>query len=328
MATKLHPYAQLTLDGMTVRVSPLRVVRVSRRLSGSTDELRFAMALNCGLDIASSANDASVSLDMGWGDGGTTVFTGKLQSLEYTLNEVHGIAHGPQKELAQARIDETFIDQCAGDVVQALVDKAGLETGTIDTGIQLPKYLAEGSVSLFEHLHLLARLCGVDVFTDEQGKINFTKREAFTADYTYQYGVNLMDARITQTRSATPGVQVVPESPASQEGDGASSWLVKSSRDLSATEGEGNIHRFSSALCTTKEAAQTAAKSFQRDIERRRIKGKILVMGQPRANPGQVVELKEMPDGNTNGYYEISGVDHALDGIRGFTSTLYLWGQA
>ncbi|WP_300455937.1 hypothetical protein [Desulfobacula sp.] len=325
MANKLKPYAQLTIDGMTVSVSPLRAIRVSRRLSGRTDELRFAMALNAGLDIG---NDASVSLDMGWGDRGATVFTGAIQSLEYTLNEVQGVAHGSQKALVQTRIDETFIDQTAGDVVKALADRAGIDTGTIDAGIQLSKYLADGSVSLFEHLHTLARICGVDVFTDEKGKINFTKREAFTADYTYQYGINLMDARITQTRPAISSIQIIPESPTSQEGTDAGTWFVKSSRDLAATAGEGNARRFSSALCTTKEAAETAAKSYQRDIERRGIKGKIMVMGQPDANPGQVVELKDMPDGHTNGYYEISGVDHALDGIRGFRSTIHLWGQA
>ncbi len=325
MANKLQPYAQLTLDGKTISVSPMRAVRVCRRLSGSTDELRFAMALNAGLDIA---GDALVSLEMGWADSGITVFTGTIVSLEYTLNEVHGIAHGSQKDLAQTRIDETFIDQNAGDVVKALADRAGLDTGIIDSGIQLPKYLAEGSLSLFDHLHLLARICGVDVFTDEDGKINFTKREAFTADYTYQYGINLMDARIRKNTPAISSIQVIPESPASQEGTQASSWFVKSSRDISATAGQGNIRRFSTALCTTKEAAQTAAKSYQRDIERRGIKGKIMVMGQPEANPGQVVELKDMPDQNTNGYYEISGVDHALDGISGFKTTLHLWGQA
>jgi len=325
MATQLKPFAELTVDGNTITVSPMRAIRVQRRLSGSTDELRFAMALNAGLEIS---NEAAVSLSMGWGDSGSTVFTGTIQSLEYSLNEVHGIAHGSQKDLVQMRIDETFIDQSAGDVVQALADRAGLEIGTIDTGIQLPKYLAEGSVSLFEHLHTLARICGVDVFTDEDGKINFTKREAFTADFTYQYGINLVDARITQKIPAVSSIEVIPESPASQEGAEASSWFVKSSRDISASAGEGNSRRFSNALCTTKEAAETAAKSYQRDITRRATKGKIMVMGQPEANPGQVVELKDMPDGNTNGYYEISGVDHALDGIRGFRSTLHLWGQA
>jgi hypothetical protein len=53
-----------------------------------------------------------------------------------------------------------------------------------------------------------------------------------------------------------------------------------------------------------------------------------MVMGQAEANPGQVVELKKMPDDNINGFYEISGVDHALDGIHGFRSTIHLWGQA
>ena len=325
MADLLKPYAQLTLDGMTVNVSPMRAIRVSKRLSGRTDELRFAMALNGGVTIKPGA---MVSLDMGWGDSGVTVFTGTVQSLEYTLNEVHGIAHGAQKGLTETRIDETFIDQTAGDIVKALADKAGIDTGTIDTGIELPRYVADGGLSLFDHLHTLARVCGVDLFTDEDGKVNFTKREAFTADYTYQYGINLIDAGITRTTPAVSSVQIVPESPASREGAEAASWFVKSSQDLAATAGKGNIRRFTSALCTTKEAADTAAKSFQRDIERRSVRGKIMVMGQARANPGQVVELKEMPHGGTNGFYEISGVDHALDGIHGFRSTIYLWGQA
>ena len=325
MTEKLKPNAELTIAGQTIGISPMRAIRVSRRLSGSTDELRFAMALNAGLNIAGGE---SVSLDMGWGQESSVVFSGTIQSLEYSLNEVHGIAHGTQKGLVETRVDETFIDQTAGDVVRSLADMAGIETGTIDDGIELPRYLAEGSVSIFEHLHTLSRICGVDLFTDEDGKLNFTKREAFTADFTYQYGINLMDARIIQTTPSVTAIQVIPESPASQEGSEASSWFVKSSRAISATAGDGTSRRFISALCTTKEAAETAARSFQRDLERRAVKGKIMVMGQPDANPGQVVELKEMPDGNTNGFYEISGVDHSLDGIQGFVSTLYLWGQA
>lgn len=325
MASQLKPFAELTVDGLTISVSPMRAIRVSRRLSGSTDELRFAMALNSGLDIS---NEAAVSLDMGWGDSGSTVFTGSIQSLEFSLNEVHGVAYGSQKDLVQSRVDETYIDQSAGDVVKDLASKAGIDTGTIDDGIQLPKYLAQGNLSLFEHLHELARVCGVDVFTDEEGKINFTKREAFSADFTYQFGINLIDARITQSKPSISSIEVIPESPASQEGDESSSWFVKSSQDLAGSVGDGNTRRFSNALCTTKDSAETAAKAYQRDIERRSVKGKIMIMGEADANPGQVVELKDMPDGITNGFYEINGVEHALDAIRGFRSTLHLWGQA
>ena len=325
MPGKLKPYAALTIDGQTIDISPMRAIRVSRRLSGSTDELRFAMALNLGMEMS---NDASVSLDMGWDDNGTTVFSGTIQSLQYSLNEVQGIAHGSQKDLVQTRIDETYVDQSAGDIVKALAQRAGIQTGTVDNGIQLPRYLADGSLSLFDHLHALARISGVDVFTDEQGKINFTKREAFTADFTYQFGVNLVDVRISQSKPSVTAIEVVPESPASEDGADTSSWFVKGSKDLAATAGEGNTRRFSNALCTTKEAAETAAQAYQRDIARRATRGKIMVMGQPEINPGNVVELTDMPDGNTNGYYEVSGVDHALDGLRGFRSTIYLWGQA
>jgi len=325
MADRLKPYARMTIDGKTVNISPMRALRVSRRLSGATDELRFAMALNSGITMD---NGAAVSLDMGWDDSTTPVFTGTVQSLEFTFNEVHGIAHGSQKDLVQTRVDETFIDQTAGDIVSALADRAGIETGTIDAGIRFPKYMAQGRISLFDHLHTLARVCGVDVFTDEDGKINFTKREAFTADFTFEYGFHLLDAKITRTRPSASSVQVIPESPASTQGEDTGSWLVKSSADTAATAGQGNTIRFTSALCTTKEAAQTAAQSFQRDIQRRAVKGHIKIMGLPEANPGQVVELSGMPDGSTNGFYEISGVDHALDGIQGFLTTLYLWGQA
>ena len=325
MPNLLKPFAELTVDGSTVNISPLRAIRVQRLLSGSADELRFAMAINAGLDIDQGAR---VNLDLGWCDKGTTVFQGTIESLEYTLNEVHAIACGAQKDLIQTRIDETFIDQNAGDVVQSLAGKAGVQMGRVDQGIRLAKYHADGSATLFEHLQELARLCGVDVFTDDAGKVNFTKREAFTADYTLQYGINLLDARIRHGKSAVGAIEVVPESAASQEGDEASSWLVKNSRDIAAKEGDGGVRRFSAALCTTKEAAETAAKAYQRDLQRRAVQGKVVIMGQPAACPGQVVELTDMPDSANDGYYEISGVEHALDAIRGFRSTLHLWGQA
>lgn len=325
MTQRLKPYAKLIVGGKSVGISPMRALRVSRRLSGRIDELRFAMALNAGLCVD---NGAAICLDMGWGDSGTSVFAGTVQSLEYTLNEVHGIAHGTQKGLVETRVDETFVDQNAGDIVTALADQAGIETGTVEPGIRLPRYLAHGNLSLFDHLHVLARICGVDIFTDEAGKVNFTKREAFTADHTFQYGVNLIDARITRTKPAVSSVQVVPESPASQEGTEAASWFVKSSQQIAATTGQGNTRRFTSALCATKEAAQTAATAYQRDIQRRSVKGQIMVMGLAGALPGQVAQLKQMPDETLNGMYEISGVDHCLDGISGFQTTIHLWGQA
>ena len=306
-------------------LSPIRALRVQRRLSGGADELRFAMALNAGLNLE---NDAEVNLELGWGDSGSTVFNGRIIALNYSLTEVQGTAQGRQKDLFQTRADQTFVDQKAGDVVKALADKAGIETGTIDDGIQLPRYLAHGNLSFFDHVRELARVCGVDVFTDRDGKLNFTRREAFTADFTYQYGINLVDARIQQAKPAVAAVEVVPESPASKEGDEASSWIAKSIEDLAATAGEGNVRRFSNALCTTKETAETAARSYQRDLQRRATRGKILIPGEAAALPGQVVELKDMPDGISNGYYEINGIDHALDAIRGFRSTLHLWGQA
>lgn len=325
MPRLLKPFAQLTVDGFQVSISPLRAVRVQRRLSGSADELRFAMALDAGLDVQPGAQ---VSLDLGWDGSGERVFAGTIQTLEYTLYEVHATAFGAQKDLIHTRIDETFIDQSAGEVVQALASKAGVTLATVDPGIRLVKYHADGSATVFEHMHELARLCGVDVFTDQAGQVNFTKRQAFTPDYTLQYGVNLLEARIRHGKPAVDAVEVVPESAAGREGDEAGSWLVKAARDLAATEGEGGVRRFSIALCTTRETAETAAKAYQRDLKRRAVQGRVVIMGQAAACPGQIVELLNMPDGVSDGCYEIGGVEHALDAIRGFRSTLHLWGQA
>lgn len=321
----LKPYASFTVDGKTAEVSPIRAIRVNRRLSGGSDELRFALTLNSGFDLTV---DSEIAVEMGWGDSGQSVFSGDINSLQYCLHEVHGIAHGSQKKLTQLRINETYIDQSAGDVVNDILTKAGVTAGVVDTGIQLPKYLADDGLTLFEHLQQLARLCGVDVFTDADEKLNFTKRETFTADHIFEFGINLIDARISLQKANVTAIEIIPESPASQEGAAASSWFIKSSNEVSATSGDGNLRRFSNAICTTKEAAETASNAYQRDIQRRATNGKIMVMGLAEANPGQVVELKNMPDASTNGLYQINGIDHTMDGINGFRSTLYLWGEA
>lgn len=320
----LTPYASVTIAGLTASVSPLRTIRVTRRLIGGVDELRFAMALNAGLNVAEGDE---VSLDLGWEGAGDTVFAGAVNAINYGPGEVRVTAHGSQRTLATIRVDETFIDQSTGDVIEALAAVAEVPLGSVEPGIQLAKYHADGSRNLFEHITELARLSGVDLFTDSSGNLNFMRRDPNAANYTVQFGVNLIDLQLQRAVSATGAVEVVPESAASNEGAEASSWFVKSSRDLAATAGDGGQRRFSSALCTTKEAAEMAAEAGRRELKRRSVRGKVLVMGMPAAQPGESAELVDLPDGVNDGVYQIAGVDHSLDAIIGFRTTLHLWGQ-
>jgi len=320
----LKPWASLSIAGTTAAISPLRTLRVTRRLVGGIDELRFAMALNAGLTVGEGDE---IGLELGWDGSGERVFSGRANAIDYGVSEARVTAYGEQRALATTRIDETFIDQDSGDVVQALAQRAGLPLGTVAAGVRVGKYHADGSRNLFEHMTELARLNGVDLFTDRAGQLNFTRRDPRTANYTVQFGVNLIAVNLQQGIGAVTAVEVVPESAAGNAGTEAASWLVKSSRDQAASAGDGEPRRFSSALCTTRETAASAAEAVRRELTRRAVRGRVLVMGLPAAQPGESVQLVDLPDGVNDGLYQIAAVEHALDAIIGFRTTLQLWGQ-
>jgi len=332
----LKPHVALEVGGTRVPVGALRALRARRELSGGVDVLRVVLDARVAVD---AAEGDAVTLELGWDGEGTSVFTGEVVELGTTVRERIIEAHGPQLGLARLRPDESFEQMSAGDVFSALADSAGISAGEVSAGASLGHYHADGRATAFDHAKRLAQLSGVEIYTRGDDKLHFAPTAAGAGGAGalagaaaalagggggFQYGVNVVEARLAVGSVTHGAVEVVPASPASQQGTEAATWIVKDSRAIAASAGDGDSRRFSSGVCDTVEAAQMAADALAADLARQRAHGHLVTPGSPDTQPGDSVDLSGFPHGD--GSYEVWAVTHRLEPGRGFRSRIDLRG--
>ena len=335
---KLKPHVALTIGGTEVPVGLVRALWVRRELSGGADSLRVVLDTRAGVD---PSPDDAVALNLGWDDEATAVFAGVVVEHGGSAAERAIEAYGPQFALARLRPNETFEQMSAGDVFSALADSAGVSIGDVSPGIDLSHYHAGGWSNGFEHAKYLARLSGLEVFTKGDDQLHFAPTAAGAAagglgalagaaasllGGGFQYGVNVIESHLATQSVAQSAVEVAPASPASQQGTEAATWLVKDSRSIAASAGDGDSISRWSGVTGTVEAAQAAADALAADLSRQRVRGYLVTLGAPDTQPGDSVDLSGFPHGD--GSYEIWSVQHRVEPQRGFRSIVDLRGAS
>ncbi len=322
--TMLRSAYRISLGSLTLsseEPEPLASLVVERSQDGCADGA--VLTLGERPDLAVAEGDAA-TVKLGWDGEETLVFTGTVDAVRRRLDGLEVICVGSPALLARTRADTTYVRQTAGQVVTALAGDAGVDTGTVQDGVKLPVYVADSGRSHHAHCLRLARWCGFGLYCDESGALVFAPFAARAADHTFRYGADLISASLQR---ATPQaeVTVVPESPASAQGDDTSSWLVK---DPSPNAGGSGTRVVREPALRTKEAAATAAEAFAARVARAAIGGRVEVAGAPDVALGSAVALADMPDSELDATYEVRALRHVLDRRRGFRTQLVLGGAS
>ena len=116
---------------------------------------------------------------------------------------------------------------------------------------------------------------------------------------------------------------VLPESPASAQGDETASWLVK---DPAPNAGGTGTTILCEPALRTKDAAATAAQASADRTSRAAVGGYVELPGAPQVKLGSAVALDDAPDAQLNATYEVRALRHVLDRRRGFRTRLVLGG--
>lgn len=323
----LKPSYFVTLDQDSLSqdtLGPLVALEVLRCKNGAADEAIFTLGLTPPLDLAQGG---AVTVKLGWDGATELVFTGVIDAVERGIGKMQVSCVGNQMKLMKSRVDQPFINQAAGQVVQALAGDAGVATDRVEDGIDLPGYLADSASSVYEHCLLLARNCGFDLYATEQGKLVFAGFSVASADHTLRYGEHIVAASVEQS-TPLDEVSVVPEGPASSAGDETACWLVKSPVPHKGAAGGGAVSVLLSApLLRTKDAAQSAADARLARSKRDAVSGFVELMGSPGIKLGQTVALEGVPDSGADGLYQVMAVRHRLDRQRGFRTYVALGGM-
>jgi hypothetical protein len=259
-----------------------------------------------------------VEVELRVGDNAEVVMTAEVQAFESSLETTTVIGATGMRKLAGARLTAVYQNQATGQIVRDLAGQVGVQVGDTDQGASWPYLVVDESRSLLRHLAALARREGADLYVDARNRLTVTRFAKTGPDHTFRYGVDLLDLRLRRDGAALERVQVRGESPASNQ----------DLAPLGGTAGQGSrsVGRRDGAV-RTKDAADRLATAQLDAAHDAATSGSALLLGNPRVQLGDAVQLTDVPWAELNGLFKVTSVQHRLGKRQGFLTVTGLSGQ-
>ncbi|MCP4115977.1 MAG: hypothetical protein GY737_11330 [Desulfobacteraceae bacterium] len=159
--------------------------------------------------LASDGDAPEVALDdpgtvsLGYEDSATDlVFTGMVDRISRSLQGAQRLQGGNGGVLlSRLRINQSYEQQSAGDLVNDLAGQAGVETDTVESGVDLSFYVLDDRSNAYEHMATLARKSGYHTGFTPEGKLYFGPYVEGQAVQNFSYGIDILSLR---AREITP----------------------------------------------------------------------------------------------------------------------------
>lgn len=299
-------------------------VSVECGLAPSVDGME--VTFTAGEQAPSVAVGDTGSVKMGYEDSSTdAVFTGEVESVRYSVQGLTCLkATNGGAALSRLRVNQSYEQQKAGDVVSDLASRAEVETDTIENGLDFPYYVIDDRLNAYQHIATLARKSGYMAFFTTEGKLSFVTLATGQAVQTFTYGLDILSLQLTQATALCGEVTVFGEGAAGSQGQDAWSWLVKDPSSVKGSAGEGKpVREAQDATLRSGSAAQSAAEGIVNATGHIKLTGKLLVPGSPAVAVGSTIEVVEAPDGALNGSYLVRGLRHHFSKLQGFTTLIF-----
>jgi len=269
--------------------------------------------------------DHQVTVELGYAqdDELTQVMAGGIVSVEPGLTTSRATGHSAAQKALRTFVDKTYEGKTAAQIVRDLAGEAGVDVATADTGITFPAYVVDGRRSVHRHMADIARLCGFDLYVDPEGGLVFEPFANGNTVHTLEYGKHIVELASEQSDAAAGKVEAFGESPGGSQGAEDWAWLTK---DFSAKKGSAGSGQplllLERSVLRSAAAARTAAEAAHTRIERRTIRGRLLIAGRPQVKLGDAVRLRDVPETALNGTFQVRSVTHHLSKVGGFTTTI------
>jgi phage protein D len=285
------------------------------------------IVLGAGEGAPEPAVGDSGSVALGYADASTeTVFTGTVGSVERTLaGATRIVATDGGAALAALRVDQSYEQQAAGDIVSDLAGRAGVSAGAVDQGSDLAHHVVDGGRSAWAHIGTLATRCGFVAYVAADGSLAFGPYAQGAPALTLTCGEDVLALDAADAPAAAGTVTAIGEGAAGSEGQAAWSWLLKDPAAVTSTAGSGDPARLlADGSLRSAAAAQAAATGLHDAGALAASTARALVPGAPAAVVGGAVEVAGAPDGALDGTWLVRGIRHAYSKRRGFTTLLLL----
>lgn len=287
------------------------------------------IVLRADSDAPSIALDDALQLSLGYQDSdAVAVLSGHISRIQRDIRGGYRItlANGAHR-LLRTRINNSFEDQSAGDIVSHLAAAADVETDNVDGGIDYPFYVVDDRRSLYHHMTVLAQQNGFALYFSAQGKLNFAPLNGDSVAQ-FNYGIDLIALQHVESPALFEQITVVGSGAAGSDGADAWPWITGQRDAISAQDGSGNaaaIARYSALRSA--DAVNTAAGAQRNHIAAKVSSGRLRVPGAPGVLPGSAFEIASTPDGALDGKYVARRVTHSLNKRGGFVTDITFTGQ-
>ncbi|SDL36017.1 Phage protein D [Geoalkalibacter ferrihydriticus] len=324
----LNPAYKLTLGNRIVdttdepRASILTELRVELDMDVPAD--RFLLVMG---QVGSwrPQQEDETRIELGYADDGdlAQVMTGSVTAVQADLQTRRVIGHGGAVHLLRSFADTTYQAKKAGEIVRNLANQAGVDVARAEDGSHFPAYVVDGRRSFWHHLRDLAELCGMDLYVDAAGELVFERFVGGRTVHVFDYGRDILALESYFTAPRAARVEAWGESPTGAEGEEAWSWLTKDfsgSRGQAGT-GEPTLLLERSALRTA-QAAQSFVDALHIHMQRRRLSGRLQVLGNPAVKLGDALRVQQSPEDELNGTFQVRSVTHRITKSEGFVTTI------
>ena len=279
------------------------------------------------LDGSDQAPTAAVSdtgsVSFGYEDDSTElIFSGQVEGVLYSVDGATSVsATNGGAALSALRINQSYEQQKAGDIVRDLAGRAGVDTDTVEDGVEFPFYVADDRQSAYRHVAALARKSGYLAWFTPEGNLSFAPFTGGQAVQTFTYGEDILSLEVTDAVPVVGAVTTFGEGAAGSQGQEAWSWLVKDPSSVTGSAGEGGVAReVQDPSLRSGDAARSAAEGIANAAGLTNRTGKLLVPGAPAVAVGLAVEVVDAPQDALNGLYLVTGVRHRFSKREGFTT--------
>ena len=266
-----------------------------------------------------------LKLSLGYEDGMSDVFHGKVEDLIFRTFDMRIIAYSSTFNLSRVRKDKFYEERTAGQIVKDLADVAGVDTKDIEDGVKFPYYAVDSNKNAYEHIKELAGVCGFDTYCNNKDQLMFKKYNPKTK-HPVTYGKNIIRVTMNDWLNVYDGVTVIGESPASESGPETSHWLKK--EPMQSFAGNQDFPLFIVNRAVKDE--QTAKKIAEENLNT--IKSQLVVVmdlvGNPEIMLGDGVTVDGVPNKGVNGDYQIRTIEHHFTKSEGFITTIKCRGKS
>lgn len=265
------------------------------------------------------------SLSLGYeDDANELVFTGQVEQIRYSTAGITRLtATNGGAALAKLRLNQSYAQQTAGDIVRDLTGRSDINPDTLEAGINFPFYVLDDRGSAYQHIATLAQTSGFLAYFTPAGKLKFASPNAGQPVQTFTFGTDILSLQVTQSAALVGSVTAIGDGAASSQGQNAWSWLIKDPASVTGRAGSGDPQRqLSNPALRSQNAAQQFAHSKTAAANRQTLSGRILVPGAPKILIGTTIAITNAPQPNLNNTFLVQHLCHHFSKHHGFTTLI------